>query len=117
MFCFSLGMGPLTFVVASEIFPSQHRGKGVSVTVFVNRLTAGVVSLLFPLMLEGIGGSASFAIFTVLSLCTVAFYYWFIPETKQKTLEMINWQLRGLEMPGPSHNEDLNASRHHSPTT
>ncbi|CAN0441173.1 unnamed protein product, partial [Hapterophycus canaliculatus] len=37
MFTFSLGLGPVTFVVASEIFPVAIRGKAMSVVIFVNR--------------------------------------------------------------------------------
>ncbi|CAN0082477.1 unnamed protein product, partial [Hapterophycus canaliculatus] len=54
MFCFSIGLGPLTFVVAAEVFPMQVRGKAVSLVVFVNRLLSGLIATSFLRYVEGL---------------------------------------------------------------
>ncbi|CAM9374698.1 unnamed protein product [Discosporangium mesarthrocarpum] len=90
MFSFSLGMGALTFLVAAEIFPLRHRGRGVSLVVCVNRLMSGTVALIFPLLEEDISGGGTFLLFSVLSVGTVWFYYTQLPETAGKTLEEIS---------------------------
>ncbi|CAN0169914.1 unnamed protein product [Pylaiella littoralis] len=91
MLFFSLGMGALTFLVAAEIFPLRYRGRGVSLTVFVNRLTSGLVALAFPLLETVLTAGTTFYLFTVFSVGTVWFYTK-IPETKDRTLEEISAQ-------------------------
>jgi hypothetical protein len=44
---FSLGMGPVTWVVTSEIFPLSVRSKGVAFSMATNRLTSGTVAMTF----------------------------------------------------------------------
>ncbi|CAM9113165.1 unnamed protein product [Ectocarpus sp. 13 AM-2016] len=90
MWSFSLGMGALTFLVAAEIFPLRYRGRGVSLTVCVNRLTSGLVALAFPLLERGFTAGGTFFLFSIFSVGTVWFYYTKIPETKDKTLEEIS---------------------------
>ncbi|CAN0119646.1 unnamed protein product [Laminaria digitata] len=90
MWCFSLGMGALTFLVAAEIFPLRYRGRGVSLAVCVNRLTSGLVALAFPLLETGFTAGGTFFLFAIASLCTVWFYKTKVPETKDRTLEEIS---------------------------
>ncbi|CAM9777777.1 unnamed protein product [Chrysoparadoxa australica] len=93
MFVFSLGMGPLTFVAASEVLPLQCRGKGVSLTVFANRLLSGLIALSFPLLAEGFTVGGTFFFFFFLSCGTIKFYSACVPETRGKTLEAITREL------------------------
>ncbi|CAM9282040.1 unnamed protein product [Choristocarpus tenellus] len=90
MFSFSVGMGALTFVVAAEIFPLLHRGRGVSMVVCVNRLTSGSVALVFPLLERSISAGGTFFLFFLASSVTVWFYYMYLPETAGKSLEEIS---------------------------
>ncbi|CBN73775.1 mannitol transporter, putative [Ectocarpus siliculosus] len=90
MWSFSLGMGALTFLVAAEIFPLRYRGRGVSLTVCVNRLTSGLVALAFPLLERRFTAGGTFFLFSIFSVGTVWFYYTKIPETKDRTLEEIS---------------------------
>lgn len=89
MFCFSLGIGPLTFVVAAEVFPMQVRGKAVSLVVFVNRLLSGVIATSFLTIANALTPGGAFLMFAIISLMSVFFYYFCVPETKGKTLEQI----------------------------
>lgn len=90
MWSFSLGMGALTFLIAAEIFPLRHRGRGVALTVCVNRLTSGLVALAFPLVEKAITAGGIFFVFMMFSTATVWFYKTQVPETNGRTLEEIS---------------------------
>mmetsp|Transcript_7407 Transcript_7407/g.11063 ORF Transcript_7407/g.11063 Transcript_7407/m.11063 type:complete len:576 (-) Transcript_7407:92-1819(-) len=93
MFCFSLGMGPVTFVVASEIFPLAIRGKAMSLVVFLNRAMSGIIALSYTSLAYVFTPGGSFFGFALISLVSVWFYYKIVPETKGKTLEQITSEL------------------------
>ncbi|CAB1111751.1 unnamed protein product [Ectocarpus sp. CCAP 1310/34] len=104
MFTFSLGLGPVTFVVASEIFPVTIRGKAMSVVIFVNRMMSGVIALSYQSMSEAMTPEGSFFFFAALSAISVAFYYFWVPETRGRTLEEITADLGSSlppSVPGP----------------
>ncbi|CAM9206663.1 unnamed protein product [Ascophyllum nodosum] len=90
MFCFSIGLGPLTFVVAAEVFPMQVRGKAVSLVVFVNRLLSGLIATSFLSISNALTPGGAFFAFGGVSLMSVFFYYFCVPETRGKTLEQIS---------------------------
>ena len=52
---FAMAMGPVPWIVISEIFPTKVRGQAMSVAVFVLWTSCFIVSLTFPMMREGIG--------------------------------------------------------------
>jgi MFS family permease len=86
---FSMGIGPIAWVYLSEIFPLRVRALGVGIGVAVNRVMNASVSFSFIPIYKAItiGGAAfMFAGFGVLSL---VFFYFFLPETKGKSLEEI----------------------------
>lgn len=58
-----------------QIFPLRYRGRGVSLTVCVNRLTSGLVALAFPLLERGFTAGGTFFLFSIFSVGTVWFYY------------------------------------------
>ncbi|CAM9643191.1 unnamed protein product [Ectocarpus fasciculatus] len=89
MFCFSIGLGPLTFVVAAEVFPMQVRGKAVSLVVFVNRLLSGLIATSFLSISQALTTGGAFLMFALISMASVFFYYFCVPETRGKTLEQI----------------------------
>ncbi|WP_083914573.1 sugar porter family MFS transporter [Ilumatobacter nonamiensis] len=87
---FAFSLGPVVWTIISEVFPNQVRAKGMSVATAVNWGAAFVLTLLFPILLDGIGHSATFgllAFFTVISMLWVARM---VPETKGKTLEEVS---------------------------
>ncbi len=86
---FAISLGPLTFVVVAEIFPTHVRGKAMSVAIFFLWLSVYIVSQTFPMLLEGIGTAWTFWIYMVTSILAFVFIWRFIPETKEKTLEEI----------------------------
>ena len=82
-------MGPVTWVITSEIFPIQVRPKGVAFSMALNRLTSGTVAMTFLTLTEHITVSGAFALFTCVSASQFVLTFLFLPETKGKTLEEI----------------------------
>lgn len=86
---FAISLGPLTFVVVSEIFPNQVRGRAMSVAIFFLWLSVYIVSQTFPMLLESVGAAYTFWIYMILSAIAFLFVWKYIPETKGKSLEEI----------------------------
>jgi len=86
---FGISLGPLTFVVVAEIFPTRVRAKAISVAILTLWLSTFAVSLVFPAFLKLLGGAYTFWLFTGFSVLSFLFIWKIIPETKGKTLEEI----------------------------
>src|SRR5690606_12089343 len=86
---FAFSLGPLTFVVVSEIFPNYVRGRAMSIAIFFLWVAVSVVSQTFPMLLEGIGSAWTFWIYMSMSAVSFLFVWLSVPETKGKTLEEI----------------------------
>ncbi|BBN68379.1 polyol/monosaccharide transporter 5, partial [Prunus dulcis] len=86
---FSIGLGPITWVYSSEIFPMRLRAQGSSLAIGVNRLVSGLVAMTFlSISREITFGGMFFALAGIMVVGTV-FFYFFLPETKGKSLEEI----------------------------
>jgi hypothetical protein len=94
MFVFSLGMGPVTWLLASEMLPSRARAKGMTLCSFVNRLVSGSVALSALSTCDSFGFAGFFALYGTLGLMGTFWYYEFGPETKGKTLAEITAAFR-----------------------
>jgi len=90
---FAISLGPVMWVLFSELFPNWIRGFAISVVGFVNSLTSFLVQFLFPWELENLGTSMTFAIYGILGLIGLFFIIRMVPETKGKTLEEIERDL------------------------
>jgi SP family arabinose:H+ symporter-like MFS transporter len=93
---FAISLGPVVWVMISEIFPTRIRGRATAIAALSLWVADYVVSQTFPLLLEGIGTAATFWMFAVISLITVIFCVKVVPETKGKSLEQIErlWESR-----------------------
>lgn len=87
VFLYSLGLGPIVWVLISEIYPLAIRAKALSLCTFISWLSNYLVVLAFPITLSSIGNTWTFAIYLILSLFSLLFYIRYIPETKGKSLE------------------------------
>ncbi|KAL5572660.1 hypothetical protein UlMin_022257 [Ulmus minor] len=86
---FSIGLGPITWVYSSEIFPMRLRAQGSSLAISVNRLVSGLVAMTFLSISKEITfGGMFFALAGIMGVGTI-FFYLFLPETKGKSLEEI----------------------------
>lgn len=87
--CFAFSMGPLKFVVASEIFPTRIRGKAMGVSIMVMWVADTVMGQLTPLMLKHGGTAVTFWVFGLACLVAFIIVYKLLPETKGRSLEDI----------------------------
>nr|POE92438.1 sugar transporter stl1 [Quercus suber] len=89
MFSFGASWGPVPWALPAEIFPSSLRAKGVALSTCSNWLNNSIIGLITPPLVErtGYGAYIFFAFFCLLSL---AWAYWFVPETNGKTLEQMD---------------------------
>ncbi|KAK8518905.1 hypothetical protein V6N13_017830 [Hibiscus sabdariffa] len=84
---FSIGMGPITWVYSSEIFPLRLRAQGTSMGVAVNRVTSGVIGMTFISLYKAITIGGAFFLFAGVAVAATLFFYTCFPETQGKTLE------------------------------
>ncbi|XP_027489813.1 solute carrier family 2, facilitated glucose transporter member 12 [Corapipo altera] len=90
---FSIGLGPMSWLVLSEIFPGGIRGRAMALTSSMNWGINLLISLTFLTVTELIGLSWVCFIYTIMSLVSLAFVIVFIPETKGCSLEQISTEL------------------------
>ncbi|KAL3532446.1 hypothetical protein ACH5RR_005967 [Cinchona calisaya] len=86
---FSIGLGPITWVYSSEIFPLRLRAQGAALAVSVNRLVSGVVSMTFLTISKKITFGGMFFVLSGIMVTATIFFYFFLVETKGKSLEEI----------------------------
>jgi SP family arabinose:H+ symporter-like MFS transporter len=89
---FAFGMGPVPWVVISEIFPNKIRGRAASVATSALWSGTLLVTFTFLSLIRALGVSGTFAIFAALSAFSFVFVWWIVPETRGKTLEEIQQQ-------------------------
>jgi MFS family permease len=87
--CFAFSLGPVMWVMLSELYPNRIRGLAIGCIGFINSFTAWVVTQIFPWELSNFGNSMSFLIFGLVALFGFFLLFKILPETKGKTLEQI----------------------------
>ncbi|HEX8806606.1 MAG TPA: sugar porter family MFS transporter [Candidatus Aquilonibacter sp.] len=87
---FAYSLGPIVWLLISEIFPLEARGLGMSICTLGNWLANLVVSLFFLTMVQALGASGTFAIYAALCLVTIVVVWRGVPETKREILENIS---------------------------
>ncbi|KAD4888441.1 hypothetical protein E3N88_20514 [Mikania micrantha] len=90
---FSLGLGPIPWVIMSEILPVNIKSLAGSVATLFNWLAASIVTMTAPLLLNWSSGG-TFIIYAAVSTFTLTFVKLWVPETKGKTLEELQWSFR-----------------------
>lgn len=90
---FSSSIGPVKFVILSEIFPTFIRGKAISVGIVCIWLTSAAIAQLFPIMREMMHTGYIFFFFAVDIACLLLIIKFFLPETKGRTIEEIERSL------------------------
>ena len=84
---FAISLGPVMWVLLSEIFPNQFRGAAMSVAGFWNATVSASVTFIFPWELSHFGAAGTFLGYGLMAAAALIFILIFIPETKGKTLE------------------------------
>lgn len=86
---FAISLGPLKFVVASEIFPNKIRGRALALSIMVMWIADTIVGQLTPVLLKQAGTAGTFWIFSLFCLIAFVAVYKWLPETKGRSLEQI----------------------------
>lgn len=86
---FAMSLGPIPWVLISEIFPTKFRGVAMSISILMVWIGVVMITQLTPILLESVGGAFTFWIFMFNAIILIIFTYNMIPETKGKTLEEI----------------------------
>ena len=84
---FAISLGPVMWVLLSEIFPNEERAAAISVVGFWNSLVSASVTLLFPMELATWGPAGTFFAYGLVAAAGLLFILMLAPETKGKTLE------------------------------
>ncbi|MFC6825884.1 sugar porter family MFS transporter [Halopelagius fulvigenes] len=91
---FAIGLGPVFWLLISEIYPLAVRGSAMGTVTVANWGANLLVSLTFPVLRASIGTPSTFWLFGLCSLVGLVFVQRFVPETKGRTLEAIETDLR-----------------------
>jgi MFS transporter, SP family, major inositol transporter len=87
-------ISPVTWLMLAEIFPLRLRGFGFGLCALVLWLTNFAIGLLFPILVDAISISSTFFIFCALGLAAIAFVTTWVPETRGRSLEKLEDELR-----------------------
>lgn len=99
--CFAFSLGPIPWIVISEIFPTDIRGRAMSIGTLVLWIGCAVVSQTFPWLLENLKPSGTFWLYGILTSLSLVATWRLVPETKGKSLEQIEieWQTKSSSGP------------------
>jgi sugar porter (SP) family MFS transporter len=90
---FAIGLGPVFWLMISEIYPLRIRGRAMSTATIVNWGTNLVVAITFLSLIQLIGTPGTFWLYSIIGIITWVFVYFLVPETKGKSLEEIEMEL------------------------
>lgn len=90
---FSTGLGMVPYIIYSEVFPANVRNRCMAVLMFWNNVLGFSVVKAYPYMSSSMHISGCFWLFGLVSLIIVPFTYFFVPETKDKTMDAVRRSL------------------------
>ncbi len=90
---FAVSLGPVMWVVLSEIFPNHLRGLAMAAIGFLNTGVSFLVQFLFPWELATLGSAGTFLLYDMFGVAGLLLVYRYLPETKGRTLEELEQQL------------------------
>ena len=96
---FAAGMGPVPWVMISEIFPTRIRGSAMALATLVLWASDFAVAQTFPVLKAGIGPADTFWIYAGCSLLGLLFVWKVVVETKGRSLEEIEASWRAGDTP------------------
>ena len=91
--CFAFSLGPVMWVLLSELYPIKYRGLAIGVIAFTNSLISSLVQLVFPWELSNLGNALTFFLFGAVALIGFFMLLKILPETKGKSLEELELEL------------------------
>jgi len=88
---YSPGEGPVPFTYSAEVFPLSHREVGMAWAVATCLFWAAALSITFPRMLRALTNQGAFGFYAALNVIALVMIFSFMPETKQRTLEELDY--------------------------
>ncbi|MFY9936972.1 MAG: sugar porter family MFS transporter [Silvibacterium sp.] len=96
---FAAGLGPIFWLLISEIYPLKVRGAAMSAVTVTNWTLNLVVSVTFLTLIAALGHAGTFWLYGVIAVVAWIFFYRLVPETNGKTLEQIEAYMRSGKHP------------------
>ena len=90
---FAISLGPVMWVLFSELFPNRIRAVAISFVGFINSVVSFLVQLVFPWELSILGTAPTFFIYGLFAALGLIFIIMKVPETKSKSLEELQFIL------------------------
>lgn len=90
--------GPLTWLLTSEMFPAEIRGRALGLSTVITYICASIVSYTFLSGQNAFGDAVPFAIYSLISIMSLAFAYYSIPDTRGKSPLQIEGDMRAMWM-------------------
>jgi MFS transporter, SP family, galactose:H+ symporter len=96
--CFAIGLGPVFWLMISEIYPLKIRGRAMGIATMSNWGSNWIVALTFLSLLDHLGSARTFWLYALAGVAAWIFVYRLVPETKGKTLEEIEAEWRSHKL-------------------
>jgi SP family galactose:H+ symporter-like MFS transporter len=96
---FALSFGPLSWLIISEIFPLKFRGLGMSIGAFTVWSATTIVNYSFLKVVDALTLAGTFWAFAIMGIISGVWGFFYIPETKGKSLEYIEDHWRKGKIP------------------
>ena len=91
--CFAFSLGPVMWVMLSELFPNKYRGLAIGTIGFFNSFSSWFIQQIFPWELTNLGASLTFLIYAGIAVLGIFVFLAYLPETKGQSLEEIEESL------------------------
>ena len=93
---FAMSLGPVMWVLFSEIFPNSIRGVCMSVMGVLNSGVSFGVQFIFPWQLSNLGNTMTFFLYGLFAVFFLVLVAWLLPETRGRSLEELEKELTGV---------------------
>ena len=97
--CFAFGLGPIFWLLISEIYPLKNRGVAMSAVTLTNWAMNLLVAVTFLTLVAALGHAGTFWLYGIVAIGAWVFFYRLVPETKGKSLEQIEAHWRSGKTP------------------
>jgi major inositol transporter-like SP family MFS transporter len=87
-------IGPMTWLMLSEIFPMTIRGFSMGLATFLLWTANTIISFVFPIAARELGSTVTFGVFVLINIGAVWFMIKYVPETRGRSLEELEDDFR-----------------------